>query len=61
MRAIAASAGLIAGRAGGLHQTPGKHIRAAGAHAVRVVNTAMRALGVPGHLGEVEGTIEALF
>jgi hypothetical protein len=51
---------VAAGRAGGMHQTGGKHIRAQGAHPVQVVNTVMNAVGVPGTLGEVSGTIPGL-
>lgn len=49
---------LVAGRAGGL--VGGQHIRAPGVHPVRVINTAMRAVGVEQDLGEVSGTIDGL-
>jgi hypothetical protein len=51
---------LVAGRAGGLNPTGGKHIRAVGEHPARIINTVMGALGVPGQLGEVSGTIPEL-
>ena len=51
---------LIGGRAGGLNAGGGQHIPAAGAHPVRVVNAAMRAVGVPNDLGEVSGVIDGL-
>jgi hypothetical protein len=51
---------LIAGRAGGLK--PGKHVVATGMHPANVLVSAMTAVGVPGNaLGEVTGTIPALF
>lgn len=54
-------AALVAGRAGGLK--PGKHIVATDKHPANVVLSAMTAVGVPngGSLGEVAGTIPALF
>jgi hypothetical protein len=51
---------LVAGGAGGLNMYGGQHIRAVGQHPVKVINTVMGALGVPGHLGEVTGTIAGL-
>jgi len=50
---------LIGGRAGGLHATPGRHIRAVGRHPVEIVNTAMHAVGLDGQLGEVPGNFDA--
>jgi hypothetical protein len=52
---------LVGGKAGGLHMTPGRHIKADGHHPVEVVNTAMKAVGVDKPLGEVSGTIDELF
>jgi hypothetical protein len=51
---------LVGGKAGGLNASGGKHIRAPGSHPVQAVNTVMNALGVPGQLGEVPGTIAGL-
>jgi hypothetical protein len=50
---------LIAGRAGGL--AAGQHVVASGMHPAHVLNSAMEAVGVSRSLGEVEGTIAALF
>jgi hypothetical protein len=50
---------LIAGRAGGLK--PGRHVVATGKHPANVLISAMTAAGVPGPLGEVSGTLPALF
>lgn len=52
---------LIGGKAGGLHKTPGQHLKATGRHPVEVVNTAMKAVGVDKPLGEVSGTFDELF
>ena len=52
---------LLGGKAGGLHTTPGQHIKADGRHPVEVVNTAMKAVGVDKPLGEVSGTFDELF
>ncbi len=52
---------LIGGKAGGLHKTPGRHIKATGRHPVEVVNTAMKAVGVDKQMGEVSGTFDELF
>jgi len=52
---------LIGGKAGGLHKSPGQHIRKPDHHPVEVINTAMKALGGPSQLGEVSGTIDELF
>jgi hypothetical protein len=52
---------LIAGRAGGLNASGGRHIVTNNAHPVRVVNSAMRAVGVDQDLGEVTGIIPQLF
>jgi len=52
---------LLGGRAGGLR--PGQHLNLAGQdrHHGVIFNSALRALGVPGQLGEVSGTVDALF
>ena len=52
---------MLAGRAGGLE--PGQHVDLTGQdlHHGVVMNTAMQALGVDETLGEIEGTVEALF
>ncbi len=52
---------LVGGRAGGLR--PSKHVNLSGRdlHHGVVFNSAMRALGVPGQLGEISGTVDALF
>jgi hypothetical protein len=52
---------LIAGRAGGLK--PGQHVVATGMHPANVLLSGMTAIGVPNGnaLGEVNGTIQALF
>jgi len=52
---------LIGGKAGGLHTSPGRHIRKDGEHPVKVINTAMRAVGAPDQLGEVSGSYDELF
>jgi uncharacterized protein DUF1552 len=52
---------LVGGRAGGLHATPGRHIKAQGVHPTAVLNTALKAVGVPDTLGEVTGTVDELF
>jgi Protein of unknown function (DUF1552) len=51
---------LIGGRAGGLHASPGGHLRAPGVHPCAVINTALAAVGVAETLGEVTDTIDAL-
>jgi hypothetical protein len=51
---------MVGGLAGGLNQSGGQHIVAPGAHPVECINTVMGALGVPGTLGEVSGTIPGL-
>ena len=51
---------LVAGKAGGLNQGGGKHIRTNKAHPVRCINTAMQAVGVETQLGEVSGGISEL-
>lgn len=51
---------LVGGKAGGLNASGGQHIDGGGAHPVAVVNSVMGALGVPGNLGEVTGTIPGL-
>ncbi|MBX7081651.1 MAG: DUF1552 domain-containing protein [Nannocystaceae bacterium] len=51
---------LVGGRAGGLHDSPGRHIRAAGQHPAAVLNTVLGAVGVDQTLGEVTGTVDAL-
>lgn len=52
---------LVAGRAGGLHATPGRHIKAQGQHPAAVLNTMLKAVGVEETLGEVPGRVDALF
>ena len=52
---------LIGGKAGGLHTTPGRHIVRQDEHPVKVINTAMKAVGVPQTLGDVGGTFDELF
>jgi hypothetical protein len=52
---------LVAGRAGGLNPTGGKHIVKAGEHPTRVVTSAMQAVGAGETLGEVSGVIPELF
>ena len=52
---------LVAGRAGGLNPTGGKHIVKAGEHPTRVVTSAMEAVGAGETLGEVSGVIPELF
>lgn len=51
---------LVGGRAGGLHDSPGRHIRATGMHPAAVLNTVLKAVGVDQTLGEVPDTIDAL-
>jgi hypothetical protein len=46
---------LIGGKAGGLNRSGGQAIRRVGEHPVKVINTAMRAVGVNQDLGEVSG------
>ncbi|MEM6993522.1 MAG: DUF1552 domain-containing protein [Myxococcota bacterium] len=52
---------LVAGGAGGLNPTGGKHVVTDGAHPVQVVNAAMQAVGIDQELGEVSGSIPELF
>lgn len=51
---------LIGGRAGGLNAGGGQHLRKVGEHPVKVINTAMQAVGVNQTLGEVSGTFDEL-
>lgn len=51
---------LVAGKAGGLNQSGGKHIRTNQAHPVQCINTAMQAVGVNQELGEVTGGVSEL-
>jgi len=51
---------LVAGKAGGLNQSGGKHVRTNRAHPVQCINTAMQAVGVNQELGEVTGTVSEL-
>ncbi len=51
---------LVGGRAGGLHTTPGRHIKAPGVHPSAVLNTLMQAVGVDETLGEVSGHVDEL-
>jgi hypothetical protein len=52
---------LIGGKAGGLHTSPGKHLIRQDEHPTKVINTAMKAVGVDQNLGEVSGTFDELF
>lgn len=52
---------LVGGRAGGLHTSPGGHLRAQGVHPAAVLNTALQAVGVDETLGEVPDRVDALF
>jgi hypothetical protein len=52
---------LVGGRAGGLHKSPGQHIKATGRHPCEAVATAMKAVGIDKPLGEVSGTFDELF
>jgi hypothetical protein len=53
---------LVAGHAGGLLPTPGKHIRAAGMHPANVILSAMTAAGYQGNaLGDISGIVDGLF
>ncbi len=52
---------LIGGKAGGLHTSGGRHIRRDGEHPAKVINTAMKAVGVTQQLGDVSGTYDELF
>jgi hypothetical protein len=51
---------LVGGRAGGLHTTPGRHLRAPGAHPAAVLNTLLGAVGADETLGEVTDKVDAL-
>jgi hypothetical protein len=51
---------LIGGKAGDLHTSPGRHLIREGEHPVKVINTAMKAVGVNQTLGEVPGTYDEL-
>lgn len=51
---------LVAGRAGGLNTGGGKHLVMQDRHPIEVVNTVLNAIGVPGQLGEVPGTMPEL-
>jgi len=52
---------LVGGGAGGLHATPGKHVRAQGVHPSAVLNTVLSAVGVDETLGDVPDEVDALF
>ncbi|MBL4688727.1 MAG: DUF1552 domain-containing protein [Nannocystaceae bacterium] len=52
---------LIAGGAGGLNASGGRHIAAPGEHPARVLTSAMHAVGAGDTLGEVSGVIPELF
>jgi hypothetical protein len=54
-------AALVAGRAGGLNPSGGRHIVAPGEHPARVVISAMQAVGAGDQLGELSGVIPELF
>ena len=51
---------LVGGKAGGLHQTPGRHIRPVGKHPAAVLNTLLSAVGVTETLGEVTDTVPSI-
>jgi hypothetical protein len=51
---------LVGGKAGGLHTTPGRHIKAQGIHPTAVLNTVLEAVGVDQTLGEVPDKIPGL-
>jgi Protein of unknown function (DUF1552) len=51
---------MVGGFGGGLNANGGVHIRRPDEHPVKVVNTVLNALGVPGDLGEISGTIDGL-
>lgn len=51
---------LVGGKAGGLHTTPGRHIKAQGIHPTAVLNTVLEAVGVDETLGEVPDKIPGL-
>lgn len=51
---------LVGGKAGGLHTTPGRHMRAQGVHPTAVLNTVLEAVGVDETLGEVPDKIPGL-
>ncbi len=51
---------LVGGRAGGLHTSPGGHLRASGVHPAAVLNTVLQAVGVDETLGEVPDRVDAL-
>jgi hypothetical protein len=51
---------LVGGRAGGLHQTPGRHIQSNGKHPAAVLNTMVQAVGATGTLGEVSDDVPEL-
>lgn len=50
---------LIAGGAGGLRQ--GEHIRVEGEHPARVLSSLLSAVGCEAKLGDLQGTVPALF
>ncbi len=51
---------LVGGQAGGLHDSPGRHIDGQGAHPAAVLNTVLSAVGVDETLGEVPDRVDAL-
>lgn len=51
---------LVGGKAGGLNQTPGRHIVKQGTHPVAVINTVIKAVGVDATMGEVTETVDEL-
>jgi len=51
---------LVAGRAGGMHATPGRHIKAQGRHPAAVLNRLMQAVGVDDTLGEVPDRVDEI-
>jgi hypothetical protein len=51
---------LVGGKAGGLNQTPGRHIVKQGTHPCAVINTVIKAVGVDATMGEVSETVDEL-
>lgn len=51
---------LVAGRAGGMHASPGRHIQAQGRHPSAVLNRLMQAVGVDDTLSEVTDRVDEI-
>ncbi|MCA9623766.1 MAG: DUF1552 domain-containing protein [Myxococcales bacterium] len=51
---------LVGGFGGGLKHNGGQHLIRQDEHPVRVINTVLNAIGVPGNLGEISGTISGI-